>query len=350
MMQIMFETFNAPAFYAAIQAVLSMYASGRTTGIVLDSGDGVSSTVPVYEGFALSHAVLQLELAGQGVTDFLIMDLMERGYPFTTGAERMMLRDVKEKLCYVALNYEQEMVTASQSSTLDKSYELPDGQVIPVTGKERFRAPEALFQPAMIGLGAQGIQHNIHGSISQCDHDIRADLYGDVVLSGGTTMFPGIAERLTKELIALAPRGMHVQVVAPPGRKYSTWIGGSILASLSSFQHLWCSKQEYDESGPGIVHRSMCCVRFSFFPVVLNFSYFLQNAYKHCLIFYLVLFRVLIPFLAPFRMLLSTLGINKRSRRGLEHPSLRAPSIFDWDPYLCSFGVEQSKEGYLLPC
>ncbi|KAJ6607907.1 actin-domain-containing protein [Mycena sp. CBHHK59/15] len=141
MTQIMFETFNAPAFYVAIQAVLSTYASGRTTGLVLDSGDGVSNTVPVYEGFALPHAVLQLDVAGQAITGLLINNLMERGYPFITNAERMMLPD--------------EMVTASQSSTFDKSYELPDRQVIPVTGKERFRAPEALFQPAMIGLGAQ---------------------------------------------------------------------------------------------------------------------------------------------------------------------------------------------------
>ncbi|KAI8799760.1 gamma-actin [Cladochytrium replicatum] len=255
MMQIMFETFKVPAFFVQVQAVLSLYASGRTTGIVLDSGDGVSHTVPIYEGYSLQHAVRRMDLAGHGLTERLMRLLILNGHSFTTTtAGKEIVRDMKEKLCYIALDYEQEMKVAENSCVIDKVFELPDGEII-IVGKERFEAPEALFQPWLLGMDIVGIHEMTYFTIMKCDVDIRKDLFSNIVISGGTTLYPGMAERLKREITALAPTTVDVKVIAPPERLYSVWIGGSILASHSSLKSMLISKHEYEEYGSKIVHR-----------------------------------------------------------------------------------------------
>ncbi len=254
MCEIMFETFNVPALYIAMQAVLSLYASGRTTGLVCDSGTGVTHVVPIYEGFALTHAISRLDLAGRDITEYLMRLLRQRGYALTTSAEKEIVRDIKEKLCYVALDPEKELKLAEKVSGMEKSYMLPDGETLTV-GVERFLAPEVFFNPGAVGKETSPMDEVIVEAVSKCDIDLRRDLYANIVLSGGSTMFPGLKERLTKEIAEMIPENVEVKIIAPPERMYSVWIGGSILSSLKTFQKMWVTRKEYKDIGPTVVHR-----------------------------------------------------------------------------------------------
>ena len=287
----MFEKFECPAIYVIIHAILSLYASGRTTGIVLDSGESMTYTVPIYDSYALPNATLRLDIAGRHLTDYLMKILSERGYSFSTTDNEEIVRDIKEELCYIALDLERENAIATKSSSIDKSYTLPDGNVITV-GNERFLCPEALFQPSLLGMDLPGIHLMIYNSIATCDVDIHKDFYANTVLSGGTTMYPGIVDRIQKEMVSHIPADMKIKIIAPKD-KYSVWVGGSILASLSTFQQMWISKQEYDETGPAIIHQKCFWVRHT---IVLTFRvlFSVQPTVKLC--FYLIRYGLVMPY------------------------------------------------------
>ncbi|OBT87479.1 actin-like protein [Pseudogymnoascus sp. 03VT05] len=253
--QILFETFNVPALHTSIQAVLSLYASGRTTGIVLDSGDGVSHAVPVYEGFAMPSAIRRIDVAGRDVTEHMQMLLRKGGHVFHTSAEKEVVRLIKEKLSYVSLDPKDEERGWGVRKTTDNmmvDYVLPDGNKLKV-GAERFRAPEILFNPEIIGLEYPGVHQIVVDSINRTDLDLRKALFGNIVLSGGTTMTKGFGDRLLFEVQRLAVKDMRIKIFAPPERKYSTWIGGSILAGLSTFRKMWVSINDWHEN-PDIIH------------------------------------------------------------------------------------------------
>jgi len=252
MTEIMFEVFHSPAVYVANTGVLSMYATGRTTGIIVESGEGVTRAVPVYEGYTIPYAIQSFNVGGRDLTEYLIKILTERGYLFTTSAEHEIARDIKEKLGYLALDFDDEMIAAETSQDIEKQYELPDGKVITI-GAERFRCAEPLFNPLLVATESKGIDKLLVYSIKMCDIDLQPDLYKNTILAGGCTLFKNFEDRLHKELSAITS-DVRFKIKAPLDRLFSVWIGGSTLASSATFQDMWITKNDYEEQGPGVVH------------------------------------------------------------------------------------------------
>lgn len=287
MCQVFFETFNVPCIYVSIQAVLSLYASGRTTGVVIDSGDGVSHIVPVYEGFSLPTSIKRMDIAGRDITEHLSFNIRRmQGISLTSSSELEIVRSIKEKHCFISKDpikdeklysgsaYTQYLSNSNHIETdLMKNYKLPDGQIIQL-GVEKFRSPEILFNPQLIGDESLGIHELTALSISKTDIDLRPTLYQNIILSGGNTLMKNFGDRLLNELKLQQQNTissniwnnnnssssnnqhtkMKVKIYAPPERKYSTWIGGSILAGLSTFKKMWVTSQEFQED-PEIIHK-----------------------------------------------------------------------------------------------
>ena len=253
MTQVMFEKFSINAFYVGNQSILSLYSIGKMSGLVLYSGDGVTHVDPVFEGYAVPHAIQRNDFGGRDITDILARLLADRGTSLMNSAEKQIVRDIKERLCYVSMDFDKE----NEKEGRAEEYVLPDDNVIRV-GNERFIATEVLFNPDRFGLEFDRIDDMVVNAIGKCDIDIRKYMIENIVLSGGNTMFEGFRERLTNEINAKHSSKyveFNVKVKDNSERKLSTWIGASILTGLSSFQQMWVSKAEYEESGAAIVHR-----------------------------------------------------------------------------------------------
>uniref|UniRef100_A0A0A9WI68 Beta-centractin n=1 Tax=Lygus hesperus TaxID=30085 RepID=A0A0A9WI68_LYGHE len=245
--EIFFESFNVPGLYFSMQAVLSLYATGRTTGVVCDSGEGVTQAVPVYQGFAIPHCMNRIDIAGREVTKFLKNLLRdEHNSANCVLTELEVVKDIKEKTCFVRAEEEDNQSHGSVK------YVLPDGVKLEV-GSPRYRAPEVLFRPHLIGDESLGIHELLSEAIGLADMDLRRTLFQNIVISGGTSLLPGFSVRVLNELKKKAPKDVKVKLSVPKERLYSAWIGGSILASLESFHNnMMVTKKEYDDHGPGI--------------------------------------------------------------------------------------------------
>jgi len=267
-MERMFEKYEFHGCYMAVQAVLTLYAQGLLTGMVVDIGDGVCHICPVYEGFSLPHLTRRLDVAGRDITRYLIKLLLLRGYVFNQSADFETVRMMKEKLCYVAYDTEQEQKLSQETTSLVESYKLPDGRVIKVAG-ERFEAPEALFQPHLINIESVGVAELLFNTIQAADIDIRSEFYKHIVLSGGTTMFPGLPSRMEREIKQLyltkVLKGDHtkfsnmkfkIRIEDPPRRKHMVFLGGAVLADImKDKENFWMTRAEYEECGLKVLEK-----------------------------------------------------------------------------------------------
>lgn len=250
MIQIMFETFNVPSFYVANQAVLSLYSAGRLNGIVLDSGETATLATPICSGYYITNTAVQVNIGGREINSILTKLLNDNGHNFTTFSEQEIVRDIKEKHCYLSTDYDTEI----QKNATIFDYSLPDGKMIKI-GNEVFRSPEILFRPKIFDFQANGIDEIIIEAISKCEEKVRNDLYSNIIVCGGTSKLNNFIERLESEVTKRAPTGMNVKVIEPHRRQIASWIGGSILSSLPTFKDMMVSSQEYNESGSNIVRK-----------------------------------------------------------------------------------------------
>ncbi|KAG8489695.1 hypothetical protein CXB51_017706 [Gossypium anomalum] len=260
MVETMFEKYSFAGVFIQIQAVLTLYAQGLLTGLVIDSGDGVTHVVPVVDGFSFPHLTKRMNVAGRHITSYLVDLLSRRGYAMNRTADFETVREIKEKLCYISYDYKREYQLGLETTILVKNYTLPDGRVIKV-GTERFQAPEALFTPELIDVEGDGMADMVFRCIQEMDIDNRMMLYQHIVLSGGSTMYPGLPSRLEREILDryldVVLKGnkdglkkLRLRIEDPPRRKHMVYLGGAVLAGImKDAPEFWISREDYLEEG-----------------------------------------------------------------------------------------------------
>jgi actin-related protein len=239
--EIMFEKFNVHKFYISLEGILALTASGRKTGVVLDSGDGITQVIPIYNGNVISDGISRLELAGRDLNEYLKKQLAEKNISCCL----KIAKEFKEKLCFTTIDFKNEFLN-------EKCFKLPDGYWVTI-GTDGFKCPELLFKPSLGGIESCGIHESLINSLIKCHEIIRQELYSNIVLCGGTSMLEGFSRRIDNELYLKTNSRIDYKVFSFPERKILTWIGGSLLGSLSTFQEQFISKSNYEEYGSNIM-------------------------------------------------------------------------------------------------
>jgi actin beta/gamma 1 len=246
--ELFLEKYQCRAFYPVLDSMLTLYAGGFQTGLVVEIGDSLTRLTPIYQGYKLDHAIKHIDIGGRTLTRFMEKILGERGFSADSSIRRELVRALKEKACFVSLDYKEDLKRVEQ---YEKEYSLPDGSTITLA-RERFEVPELLFNPTM-ELEEISLPEAIMDIIEMCDLDVRPDLLNNIFLSGGSSMFPNIKSRIYQEIeIELARRSKKnqvIKIIAPRERIFSVWVGGSILAMIPEFEQNWVTRAKYFNEG-----------------------------------------------------------------------------------------------------
>ena len=243
--ELLFEKFNVQKCHIANSSMLGLFSYGKSSGIVLDCGYNITSTVPVYEGFPLVYASQKINLGGEDLSNKLydiIKGKLDKTYKTIKG--KLLSEDIKDKLGYVSMDIKQE------GEKIEQKYILPDSKELTL-GNELFEVNEILFNPGE-NPELKSVTNMVVDSLNLCDDDVKKEINESVCLIGGTTLMKNFSERLRLELSDNKDFGMYNMAPAPE-RQFSAWIGGSIMSSLDNFQYLWVSKEEFDENGKSLV-------------------------------------------------------------------------------------------------
>ena len=247
MIELMLETFSVPQTQLVNPGVLVLYGSGKLTGLVVESGDGVTQIVPIHEGLLTSSAIQRYQFGGNDITSKFVELLTESGIYFSSSTELEVAREMKEKMCIVNEDRQNDSQNRQKSGS-EMKYTLPDGNEITLES-ERWRSTEVLFDPSLVGYELPGLHEMINLSIMKCDSSLKKLFWKNIILSGGNTLFSGIDNRLKNELNGIVKKNTEIDVYCVKERRYLSWIGGSVLASLSTFKDQWVTKEEYHEFG-----------------------------------------------------------------------------------------------------
>lgn len=304
-LNIFFEGFQVPLYYSVCNPLLVLYSSGKVNGMVVDSGEGQTSVVPICDGSIMTHAQTTHDLAGEALTQLLLEDLRRRPGGSSTLINRSFAQDVKEKYLRVSLNFEKDLklfqnvssngaigsnlaggmssnmgtgtngalanngINANPSKIVNTLQDpmppsapmnnstvvtLPDNSELDL-GSSSIRIPEILFRPQLVGLAEPGIHELVFDCMLKNDLDFRRELANNLIVTGGNTLFSNYNDRLQRELSMLLPTILKIRCLSLSDRLYASWLGGAIVSALTAFQPMWISRAEYDDCGPSIIHR-----------------------------------------------------------------------------------------------